>query len=120
MQDTEFPGIVARPIGNFPSKADYHYQCLRCNVDLLKLIQLGITLFAIDGGLPPASGEMPLNRNGFANNLMVCPTTWSFNFKFSLEEDMYSEDSIAMLKKAGVDFERTQSSVSIRKSLGLC
>jgi len=107
MQDTEFPGIVARPIGNFPSKADYHYQCLRCNVDLLKLIQLGITLFAIDGGLPPASSEMPLNnRNGFANNLMVCPTTWSFNFKFSLEEDMYSEDSIAMLKKAGVDFEK--------------
>ena len=47
--DTEFPGIVARPIGQFTTKADYHYQTLRCNVDLLKMIQLGITLFKPDG-----------------------------------------------------------------------
>uniref|UniRef100_A0A915K6R1 poly(A)-specific ribonuclease n=1 Tax=Romanomermis culicivorax TaxID=13658 RepID=A0A915K6R1_ROMCU len=37
--DTEFPGVVARPIGEFKSTADYQYQLLRCNVDLLKLIQ---------------------------------------------------------------------------------
>jgi CCR4-NOT transcription complex subunit 7/8 len=40
LQDTEFPGVVAKPLGNH---ADYHYQTLRCNVDLLKIIQLGIT-----------------------------------------------------------------------------
>jgi CCR4-NOT transcription complex subunit 7/8 len=41
--DTEFPGVVARPIGNFTSTSDYHYQTLRCNVDLLRIIQLGLT-----------------------------------------------------------------------------
>lgn len=105
-QDTEFPGVVARPMGNFPSKADYHYQCLRCNVDMLKLIQLGITLWSSDGELPPANLETPLGRNPYANNLMMCPCTWTFNFKFSLDDDMYSEDSIVMLKKAGVDFDK--------------
>ncbi|KAJ2822042.1 CCR4-NOT transcription complex subunit 8, partial [Coemansia furcata] len=27
--DTEFPGVVARPIGPFSSTSDYHYQLLR-------------------------------------------------------------------------------------------
>lgn len=27
--DTEFPGVVARPIGEFRSTADYQYQLLR-------------------------------------------------------------------------------------------
>jgi hypothetical protein len=30
--DTEFPGVVARPIGGFSSHVDYPYQTLRCNV----------------------------------------------------------------------------------------
>uniref|UniRef100_A0A2R9BNX2 poly(A)-specific ribonuclease n=1 Tax=Pan paniscus TaxID=9597 RepID=A0A2R9BNX2_PANPA len=29
--DTEFPGVVARPTGEFRSNADYQYQLLRCN-----------------------------------------------------------------------------------------
>jgi len=105
-QDTEFPGVVARPMGNFPTKADYHYQCLRCNVDLLKLIQLGITLWSAEGDLPPALPDNLVNRQPYANNLIQCPCTWTFNFQFSLDEDMYSEDSIAMLKKCGVDFDK--------------
>ena len=36
--DTEFPGVVARPIAD-GHVASYQYQSLRCNVDLLKLIQ---------------------------------------------------------------------------------
>jgi len=64
--DTEFPGIVARPIGTFKGSSDYHYQTLRCNVDLLKLIQLGITLCDEQGNLPPEV------------------STFQFNFKFSL------------------------------------
>ena len=41
IQDTEFPGTVARPVGNFNRvTTDYTYQLLRCNVDLLKVIQL--------------------------------------------------------------------------------
>ena len=38
--DTEFPGVVVKPVGSFKSGADYLYQTLRVNVDLLKIIQV--------------------------------------------------------------------------------
>ena len=38
--DTEFPGVVVKPIGSFKSGSDYLYQTLRTNVDLLKIIQV--------------------------------------------------------------------------------
>lgn len=101
-QDTEFPGIVARPIGSFTTKADYHYQTLRCNVDLLKMIQLGITLFKVDGSTPADSPAAPSNPA----NLVPSPCTWQFNFKFSLDTDMYASDSTQMLAKAGLDFTK--------------
>lgn len=66
-QDTEFPGIVARPVGSYASHTDYQYQTLRCNVDLLRLIQLGITLSDSEGNMPEG-----------------CPT-WQFNFHFDLK-----------------------------------
>ncbi|KAJ3235880.1 CCR4-NOT transcription complex subunit 7 [Chytriomyces hyalinus] len=86
--DTEFPGVVARPIGNFKTSADYQYQTLRCNVDLLKIIQLGITFADEDGNTPPGT------------------STWQFNFKFNLNDDMYAQDSIDLLTKSGIDFKR--------------
>ncbi|PVU93573.1 hypothetical protein BB561_003178 [Smittium simulii] len=88
--DTEFPGVVARPIGNFASSLDYHYQLLRCNVDLLKIIQLGITL-------SDESGNMPKG---------VC--TWQFNFKFNLNSDMFAQDSIELLQSSGIDFQKNE------------
>ncbi|KAG9546161.1 ribonuclease H-like protein, partial [Aureobasidium melanogenum] len=105
--DAEFPGIVARPIGNFENKASYHYQTLRCNVDLLKPIQLGITIWTADGELPPQQPDPSLFPK-LPNNLVVCPCTWSFNFRFSLDHDMYAEGSIELLKKAGLDFAKHQ------------
>jgi len=66
-QDTEFPGVVARPIGAFKTSSDYHYQTMRCNVDLLKIIQVGITLSNENGNQPEECG------------------TWQFNFRFNLE-----------------------------------
>ncbi|CAB5324858.1 unnamed protein product [Rhizophagus irregularis] len=86
--DTEFPGVVARPIGNFRTSSDYHYQTLRCNVDLLKIIQLGITFADENGTLPPDT------------------CTWQFNFKFNLGGDMYAQDSIDLLTKSGIDFKK--------------
>ena len=65
-QDTEFPGIVVRPVGTFKNTNDYHYQTLKSNVDVLKIIQLGITLSDENGKSPEPCG------------------TWQFNFKFSL------------------------------------
>ncbi|KAF1806350.1 CCR4-NOT transcription complex subunit 7 [Mucor lusitanicus] len=86
--DTEFPGVVARPIGTFKTSSDYHYQTLRCNVDLLKIIQLGVTFADQYGNLP---GN-------------IC--TWQFNFKFNLSDDMYAQDSIELLTKSGIDFKK--------------
>ena len=87
--DTEFPGVVARPIGEFRSTADYQYQMLRCNVDLLRIIQLGLT-FLDDQGKTP--------RGPY--------TTWQFNFKFNLSEDMYAQDSIELLTNSGIQFKK--------------
>ncbi|WVO18359.1 hypothetical protein L204_106074 [Cryptococcus depauperatus] len=88
--DTEFPGIVARPIGNFKTGSDYHFQTMRCNVDMLKIIQLGITLCDEKGETPPET------------------STWQFNFAFSLSEDMFAPDSIDLLKSSGIDFKRNE------------
>ncbi|KAK7207394.1 ribonuclease H-like domain-containing protein [Myxozyma melibiosi] len=87
--DSEFPGIIARPIGSFKTTTDYHYQTLRCNVDLLHVVQLGIT-FADEHGNHPEG----------------LPSTWQFNFKFSLREEMYSADSIDVMTKSGIDFKK--------------
>jgi len=85
--DTEFPGIVARPIGSFKDSHDYHYQTLKCNVDLLKIIQLGLCF---------------CDENG---TYLSGTCTWQFNFKFNLSEDMYAQDSIDLLAKSGIDFK---------------
>ncbi|KAH6947092.1 hypothetical protein HPB50_017054 [Hyalomma asiaticum] len=86
--DTEFPGVVARPIGEFRNAADYQYQLLRCNVDLLKIIQLGLTFLDKAGNAAPN----------------CC--TWQFNFKFNLNEDMYAQDSIDLLVNSGIQFAK--------------
>uniref|UniRef100_A0A7S4DJJ7 poly(A)-specific ribonuclease n=1 Tax=Lotharella globosa TaxID=91324 RepID=A0A7S4DJJ7_9EUKA len=87
--DTEFPGIVARPVGPFRNSQEYHYRLLKCNVDLLKIIQMGLSFCDDKGCLPPGG---------------VC--VWQFNFRFDLKEDMYARDSIEFLKKSGIDFDR--------------
>ncbi|KAF5330267.1 hypothetical protein D9758_014459 [Tetrapyrgos nigripes] len=86
--DTEFPGVVARPIGNFKTSSDYHYQTMRCNVDLLKIIQVGITLSDEEGSYSPEGA------------------TWQFNFRFSVDDDMYAPESINLLRDSGLDFQR--------------
>ena len=64
--DTEFPGVVARPIGDFNTTSDYQYQLIRCNVDLLKLIQIGLTFMNEKGECAPGR------------------CTWQFNFCYDL------------------------------------
>lgn len=82
--DTEFPGIVVRLVAH--DGPDTNYQTLRGNVDLLKIIQLGLTLSNSNGQSPPDC------------------TTWQFNFAFSLSTDMYAQDSIDLLTNSGIDF----------------
>ncbi|CCE65789.1 hypothetical protein TPHA_0M02150 [Tetrapisispora phaffii CBS 4417] len=85
---TEFAGTLARPIGNFRSKTDYHYQTMRSNVDFLNPIQIGISIC-------DANGKKPDNG----------PSSWQFNFKFSIEDEIVSADSLDLLKKSGINFE---------------
>lgn len=94
-------------MGAFTTKADYHYQTLRCNVDLLRVIQLGITLFSEDGEMPPAqlSDSLATSASTYPNNLIPCPCTWQFNFAFSMQDDMYNQDSIDFLTQAGLDLD---------------
>ena len=84
--DTEFPGVVARPVGPFKSAGEYHYHTLKLNADLLKIIQLGLSFADAQGNLHPGT------------------CTWQFNFHFQLHSDMYAADSIELLQTSGLDF----------------
>ena len=86
--DTEFPGVVATPMGAFKNKEEFQYNQISCNVNMLKLIQVGFCLTNSRGELPPG-GDI-----------------WQFNFHFSVSEDMYAVESVDLLKKSGIDFER--------------
>lgn len=91
--DTEFPGMVTRPVGNFPSTSDYNYASLKGNVDMLKLIQLGLTLFNESGHLPTIDGGRGI--------------VWQFNFRdFDPSRDMCAQDSIELLIQCGIDFKK--------------
>lgn len=84
--DTEFPGVVAKPVAEGYSQ-NYHYKSLKVNVDLLKIIQLGLSFADEYGNFAPG-----------------CPC-WQFNFEFNLEGDMFAQDSIDLLVRSGISFE---------------
>ncbi|GMJ14298.1 CCR4-associated factor 1k [Hibiscus trionum] len=91
--DTEFPGIVLRPVGHFKSSYDYHYQTLKDNVDMLKLVQLGLTFSDEKGNLPTCGTDE------------YC--IWQFNFReFNVDEDVFANDSIELLRQSGIDFKK--------------
>ncbi|XP_022748439.1 probable CCR4-associated factor 1 homolog 11 isoform X1 [Durio zibethinus] len=99
--DTEFPGVVIRPTSPSgsqyvrPGDAKAHYRSLQANVNLLKLIQLGITLSDGDGNLPDLGTE-----NRFI---------WEFNFKdFDVANDVHAHDSLELLRRQGIDFEKNR------------
>lgn len=91
--DTEFPGIVLRPVGNFKNSNDYHYQTLKDNVDMLKVIQLGLTFSDEEGNIPKCGSDKYY--------------VWQFNFRdFNVNEDVFAHDSIELLRQSGIDFKK--------------
>ncbi|KAK7389486.1 hypothetical protein VNO78_24578 [Psophocarpus tetragonolobus] len=106
--DTEFPGIVLRPVGNFKNSCDYHYQTLKDNVDMLKLIQLGLTFSDEQGNLPRCPDmDMDSDGDGDGDGESDSCCIWQFNFReFNVNEDVFANDSIELLRQSGIDFKR--------------
>ena len=67
---------------------DLNYNNIKKNVDDMKMIQFGITLSDKFGNHPEEI------------------STWQFNFKFDLENDIYLHESIQLLEFSGIDFNK--------------
>ncbi|KAF6165809.1 hypothetical protein GIB67_012706 [Kingdonia uniflora] len=90
--DTEFPGVVYHPTTSHKNPVD-HYALLKKNVDALNLIQVGLTL---------STGNQYI---------------WEFNFRdFDVTRDVHATDSIELLRRQGIDFNRNRDTgVSSRR-----
>ncbi|QCD83821.1 CCR4-NOT transcription complex subunit 7/8 [Vigna unguiculata] len=92
--DTEFPGVIFHSNSDHRQPQD-NYAVMKANVECLHLIQVGLTLSDSDGNLP----------NFESSHQFI----WEFNFReFDLSRDPHACESIALLKRQGIDFERNQ------------
>ncbi|GJN03626.1 hypothetical protein PR202_ga21092 [Eleusine coracana subsp. coracana] len=92
--DTEFPGVVVKPVGTFRNQNELNYAILEGNVNVLKLIQLGLVLSDKSGAFP---------RCGTGGRACI----WQFNFRgFDPLTDPSNADSIDLLRRSGIDFDR--------------
>ncbi|EYU35400.1 hypothetical protein MIMGU_mgv1a027156mg [Erythranthe guttata] len=95
--DTEFPGTIYNPDGVPPhmrAPAEF-YSNIKRNVDALKIIQLGLTIFDRYGNLP---------RSAETGREQI----WEFNFQFDSAIDPYNKESVSLLEKQGIDLSRNK------------
>ncbi|KAF2301690.1 hypothetical protein GH714_028683 [Hevea brasiliensis] len=93
--DTEFPGTIFQSTLNkhlLCYAPDYTYYLMKLNVDMLKIIQLGLTFSDLEGNLPTLGTEY-----------CYC---WQFNFRdFDIQSDPHNVESIRLLEKQGTNFK---------------
>lgn len=73
--DTEFPGVVLRMVAN--DGTDANYQTVRRNVDVLKLIQLGLTVAPSSPTSSPPSSNIASNAGSDTTTPSSAPVTAS-------------------------------------------
>ncbi|KAL0667104.1 hypothetical protein Bca4012_029808 [Brassica carinata] len=89
--DTEFPGIVFRPFENIKTITEYHYKTLRTNVNLMKMIQLGLNFCDFDPVCSISNQEsIKLLRNS------------GIDFKKNYEKGVHSKRFAELLLTSGV------------------
>lgn len=87
--DALLPGIVAQPTGPFGDYVGYNYQTLRCNVDLTRAIQIGLTLSDSEGNQPEGV------------------SAWRFNFFFDAGLDLVAAECVERLRQScGLNLEK--------------
>ncbi|KAG6787827.1 hypothetical protein POTOM_003872 [Populus tomentosa] len=97
--DTEFPGTIFqlnRDKSSLSHATPYENYCLmKSNVDLLKIIQLGMTISDSHGNLPSFGTEFHY--------------AWQFNFRdFNIKHDHHNEESIGLLERQGIDLKKNR------------
>ncbi|MBA0754311.1 hypothetical protein Gogos_021129 [Gossypium gossypioides] len=95
--DTEFPGTIFKPnkqvIREGNPVTNCHY--MKSNVDALQIIQLSLSLSDAQGNL--LDFDSPFSY------------IWEFNFKdFDINQDRYASNSIELLKRQGINFEKNK------------
>ncbi|XP_059314909.1 probable CCR4-associated factor 1 homolog 11 [Lycium ferocissimum] len=101
--DTEFPGVIFKPevgpfrrnkrhVAQLPSES---YKLLKSNVDVLNIIQVGLTLSDSNGNLPDLGTDHKY--------------IWQINFSdFDVARDRHAPDSIELLRRHGINFEKNK------------
>ncbi|WCJ40371.1 Polynucleotidyl transferase ribonuclease H-like superfamily protein [Euphorbia peplus] len=97
--DTEFPGTVVG--SNLPwhyissASPEQIYSLMKQNLDVLKIVQLGLALSDRHGNLPDLGTDSCY--------------IWQFNFRdFYMEKDRYDPEAIQLLEKQGINFKKNR------------
>ena len=81
---------------------------MRCNVDLLKIIQVGLTLADEDGNYPQDVSTWQFNFH-FSVKSVRSPAVLLFSkcaYVTTFSDDMYAPESIDLLQKSGIDLQQ--------------